>query len=735
MKVFRAHENIPAVAITYAGRCDSYQPIILTSQSTELSPWVITAVSVTIVRDWSISRATIALTAKIGDDKKIPPLPDLSTIRGGRYPYLMEEDEIRIYAGYLDNSSSAIGKHLLDEHPFTVPALDKEVDLIELTKEVGVQGLLNKSKQDIVSNPNKPLAPIFWGFIDQIQIKGDHRAISCVLQCRDRMRVLHDTKTITLGTLQSTSREETITTVGNAGVSTGKVGVMSNLIIEAANTAAGQGVGYGFQVLAQSEKDTTSDICWKPIVGGDLPIYIAKSGLAVPPTLFDSPIFSRKVQEEEPVASEETTNTETSTTEKTDPNEIYMLQSTGLGAMNVNPWIGTEYSAENYPSDPTLWIKHASMKKINPFNIPRFHIWSERAPLQGNGVADVFTVTNKTPANIIIELSQIETLPTDVFCSHVNGDFIYGPRIIDTTGFEDEQRNYRTYFFMTYDKEIFTGCPLEAQRILKLDVASSSLGVFNTLYVLNGQTSNTYTDFIDRLVLYIKSSSAELEALPSGELSEEQKESFYGKGRAVNPPCRNTILVDPYISTFSRNTVIQAAAVISLALNYGRVWSRQVHTIAIEIPGDPTFFPNEAIRVYNTGLHDNGIYVPSNGSTKLDNMLGAIKSIYDPKQVEGIAANSNLEEDEKKVLEDALSAMVNVLEGQAKNEETKKIAQDLNVIGKPLKDLVKKTRDALQPTTDKGNLPVYQVRAIEHVIVTEGDRAGFTTKIEAIASL
>jgi hypothetical protein len=722
MKVFRAHEKIPAVAITYAGRCDAKQPIILTSQLTSLSNWVITAVSSTIVRDWSISRATIALTAKIGDDKSIPKLPNLSAIRGGTYPYLMEEDEIRIYAGYIDSSDTVIGAHLLDEHPFTVPDLVKNNTLkgtstISSTGEVKAD--IDFVKPQIYSDPNKPLAPIFWGFIDQIQIKGDRKAVTCVIQCRDRMRVLHDTKIITLGTLQTSNKVDTITAVGNAGVSPIKVGVMSNLIIEAANTASGQGIGYSYNVLSQAETDTLENLCWKPIVGGDLPIYISDKGLALPPTFFKSEQYATKVTS--------TTDTQKEDSPANNSLSIYKLNSEGLGAMNVNPWIGKDKNIDyvtdaNYPSDPTLWIKHASMKKINPYNIPRFHIWSERAPLQSTGGDNVFTVTNKSPANIIIEMAQIETLPTDVYASHINGDFIYGPRIIDRTGFLDEQRNYRTYFFMKYNPELFTACPLEAQRILKLDVASSSLGVFNTLYVLNGQTGNAYTDFIDRLVLYIKSNSQEFD--PVGK-------DFYGKGRAINPPCKNTVLIDSNLQTFGKDKAVQAAAAIALALNYARIWSRQINTIGIEIPGDPTLFPNEAIRVYNTGLHDDGIYVPQEGTTKIDNLLQAIKAVYNPKEITEATENSNLDEEAKKSVETAISTMIDVLEGRTEKQKS----QDLNLLAKPISTLIKEARKGLTPTSSEGNLPVYQIRSIEHTIVTEGERAGFTSKVEAIASL
>lgn len=694
MKTFRSHEKIPAVALTYAGRTDAFQPIILKSQESNISPWVITTVSVSTVRDWSISRAVIMLTAKIDDTKLLPKLPDLSVIRGGKYPYLMEEDEIRLYAGYVGSSDTIIDKNLLDEHPFDVETISGSTESYQ-----------------IKSDPSKPLCPIFWGFIDQVRYSLNSQGLKCVIECRDRMRVLHDTKMITLGSHQTSNRTSDTSVealaASSKGVRESATGIFPNIIIEAANTAAGQGIGYSATILSNGD-GTNFNGCWKPIVGGKMPIYMRKNDYAFPDSLYDNAYYVDPVQ-----LSEE------------GDSDVFVLNQERLGALTVYPWIDNEnpqYFTENYPDDPTLWIKNAAMRKINPYNIPRFHIWSERAPLVAQAGDNVYQVTNQSPAGMIVELSGIETLPTDVYASHVNGDFIYGPRIIDMSGFNDPNRNFRTYFAMTWDPKIFTVCPLEAQRIIEMDVVSTTLGVFNSLYVLDGQSGGVYHDFIDKLVLFIKSTSPEFEPV-------EDVDSFYGAGRIVNPPCKNTVLVDGNLTSFSTDNAVKAAAALGVAMNYARIWSRQINTIQFEIPGDPTFYPNEAVQVYNTGLHDEGISIPfQSQSGAIDQILNSIRSVVSPDNID-----DQIQAIEDESMKDLISTAINNITTSLDDGDK---PESLRNIGNSLRDLLKEAKSKSIPTSiSKGNLPIYQVRALEHKIVTSGRNPGFTTKIEAIASL
>jgi hypothetical protein len=548
------------------------------------------------------------------------------------------------------------------------------------------------------------------------------------------MRVLHDTKMITLGSHQTSDKEgkvdevqtEVLAATGK-GVAQSSTGIFPNMIIEAANTAAGQGIGYSATVLSNSKKSGFNG-CWKPIVGGLMPIFINGGEYAFPPSLYKSDytfmvnLESGGTAEQVQEGAEETATAEKNTSNSI--NKIFMLDSEKLGAMTVYPWVNNDspqYYSENYPDDPVLWVKQAAFKKVNPFSIPRFHIWSERAPLESHGANNVYQVTDQSPASMIVELAGIENLPTDVYASHVNGDFIYGPRIIDMTGFSDESRSYRTYFAMTWDPGLFTNCPLEAQRIIKMDAVSTSLGVFNNLYVLAKQSGGKYHDFIDSLVLFLKSSSPEYAPKP-------KNTDFYGAGRIVNPPCRNTVLVDSSLTSFSRDNVVKAAAAIGIALNYARIWSRQINTIKLEIPGDPTLYPNEAIRVYNTGLHDEGISIPFNANEgPIDDILGAMRSVIDDKNIA-----ENLGEIDAKLKEVLTTAIESVID--ALDEDVNR--KNLTDIGSSLSDLIDIVKNSSEPTSmTEGNLPIYQIRAIEHVIVTEGAKQGYTTKVEAIASL
>ena len=182
-KIYSPVEPVPVAAVVYAGNKSAYQHILfatrydvkgyysilkgedrkveltasqmretqnLERQDTQLD-WAIKSVNVSLVRDWSISTAMITLTCKLGNPlDPIPPLPDLSSIRGGNYPYLTVEDEIRIYMGYVKSPSTPITADMLDDFP--LEPFDSSGRLIE--------------------KADRPLAPVFWGFIDKVGIEG-----------------------------------------------------------------------------------------------------------------------------------------------------------------------------------------------------------------------------------------------------------------------------------------------------------------------------------------------------------------------------------------------------------------------------------------------------------------------------------------------------------------------------------------------------------------------------------
>ena len=127
MKTFSTQQPVPAAMITAATMANNIQPVLFTTQYgysdtnktvREDVPlkWVIRGLRVTTVRDWNISQAQITLTTSIPSrTDTLPPLPNLKKYRGGNYPYLSKDDEIRIYAGYIDSHNTPLCVEMLDE--------------------------------------------------------------------------------------------------------------------------------------------------------------------------------------------------------------------------------------------------------------------------------------------------------------------------------------------------------------------------------------------------------------------------------------------------------------------------------------------------------------------------------------------------------------------------------------------------------------------------------------------
>jgi len=162
--------------------------------------WAIKSLTVSLYRDWSTSRARIVLTCNLPDaSASIPTLPNVQPFRGGDYPFLTIDDEIRIYAGYIDSPLTPITTSLLDEVPFPLTDIQIETDdqgRVIQENVIPLEGVTQPS-------PNTSLVPIFWGFIDKIDYDGSSRASGhqIILSCRDRVRVMTDTTLISIPSL------------------------------------------------------------------------------------------------------------------------------------------------------------------------------------------------------------------------------------------------------------------------------------------------------------------------------------------------------------------------------------------------------------------------------------------------------------------------------------------------------------------------------------------------------
>lgn len=638
-KYYSDNSRTPAAAITYAGMSTAIQPILFTTQrgyedgytwdKNELSKlypknkwdgiegmesrplcWVIKSLKVTTVRDWAVSTAQIILTINLPNAAdRVPNLPDLSSYRGGNYPYLTYEDEIRIYAGWISSPLTPICADLLDQHP---------IDLCPSGLSVDVNG--NKvcdpeGESLFTTDRDRPMAPIFWGFIDTVNVIVD-KGIQCVIHCRDRSRIFSDTKIISIPALQGSQLVDSSKDAA-AGVSALASGDRDNILLQVARAAAG-----GTLNAAQS----LDKLCWKQVLGTE------------------------------------------------DPATKKFTGYTG---------VGTESAVRNSPpADPSGWVRAAMFKLMDKETRPRFHMWVQRPPyVKGNGAA-VFQILDRSPIEVVRFLADTEERPTDFYSSHVNGDFIFAPRVLDTSGFYDPERMYRTYFFKTYPKDSNSTPPPSNQMIIDMRVTSSSLGTFNRFVIVDSQSGGTYGDFMDNIQMAMEVNNWALE------------------GRKVTPPCRNNIVYDGSLSTYGGNT---AGAALVVGLSQARTWSRELAAMQMTVIGDPTLYPGEAVRVYNSVLHDFATSV-NPGTPE------SIKAMEDQQKLwEDLSLDSS---------KSRFDSMGESLKDPTKNEIAREEIKNMQKCRLPTGDYI---------------LPVYKIRAVQHNLFAQGNDIGYTSKVEMIA--
>jgi hypothetical protein len=130
--------------------------------------------------------------------------------------------------------------------------------------------------------------------------------------------------------------------------------------------------------------------------------------------------------------------------------------------------------------------------------------------------------------------------------------------------------------------------------------------------------------------------------------------------------------------------------------------ARDNTTIIFKVIGDSSFYPGEAVRVFNTVLHSKGTFTFNATSTSTAVFL---KSLYD--EVEKIKATAI----------------------QQGGGATKKVVN--------LDEVIDRMRTVAGAPSDDLNqaLPMYKVRAITHSLKANGNDAGYTTKIVAIADI
>ena len=617
MKTYSTEAATPAAAITLATSNSNTQPILFTNhfgdkgtyensegktKDVELK-WVIKDITVTLTRDWDISQAQIVLTCELPDKSmREPPLPDVSIYRGGDNPYLGKEDEIRIYAGYVESSTTPITADLLDEIPF---------DFTDIKTQV---------KQS--HNKNKPLCPIFWGFIDTMKYSGTPTGSTLTIQCRDRVRVFADTRIVSLVAFQGKQNSEgsNKTSVGDQVVdpTATEQGIVSGdrteILMQLANAAAGN--PYGQNPRDLEKKGVT---CWKLVKPGEI-----VKGFTV------------------------------------DQDKNITVQ---------------------FPSeDPAQWVQTTTCRIMADKATPRFNIWNERPPIVKGESQATLQVLNKVPLEIIDFIAKTEERPMDFFASHINGDFILGPRVKDESGFKDEHRSYRTYFHRTAPDGMI---PTYNQMIQKIEATDTTLFSFNNFNIIDSsKTKGGGTSLIGAIRKGYSALSTSLTK------------------RSPSPPCKTQIIYDGGLASYD-NPELGATY---LAMAHAKIWSRDITGIEMEVVGDPTFYPSEAIRVYNTYLHDYKTY------TVMDSTKDTSKDIREYR-----------DDVEKNV-------------APAMKTETQDQKKDTSADNNLSKAIGKYFANRLPSDIDKFVLPYYSVRVVQHKLTTQGDK-GYTTKLSCVSDI
>ena len=706
------------------------------------SNWFLRDAEVEVTRDWPICKAKLIVTCKLNDDGSIPSLKEIeqgfnyqltpnkndSTGKQVNYTllpngrFLGVDDEIRIYAGY--KSNTCVSMNDLGQYPFKFSyfkAEDKqqltEQDIKNVTNyEIILKDLeeissinveapfrtqnnkdLDKIKQILINingefvvapeagraklapfavefklserktnlvitddssfktfinnvkgqlelliskyqlynkitvgdyESDKPLAPIFWGFIDSVDFIGNSSAgIQIIYNLRDRSRILADTKIITIPFLNVGSDEK------------GAFEGLRHKTIEGVYRASNGGI-----YLDNSYTNATSSQWRENFNAGSII------------TLWDNAYKDSKDPKKGRVSD-----------------QIKTIQE------NTNALAEERIRFAAAIENPARWVIANSFlqNETNPYD-PLFHIWTLQPPLVAGSGPTTMQIINKSPFEILSYLANTEVMPIDFFCSHVNGHFMFAPRILDTTGLTDQERGNRLYFFF----DCFDRVPESRSLIKDIRVTTSTIGVYNRFTVSSADFNNPTNSSLKDIVSVVDVASANT------------------KSKKI--PIKQHIIVDPKIRNASKELVGTStiAAAQALALTTASTMARDNITVIMKVIGDSSFYPGEAIRVYNTVLHNNGILTfKNNGAQSL-----FLKTLYE--EVQKIKSQQIKQSGQQEKIVTLDQALSNIR--QVSGEETSQI-NDV--------------------------LPMYKIRAITHSLKASGNDAGYTTKIIAIGDI
>lgn len=274
---------------------------------------------------------------------------------------------------------------------------------------------------------------------------------------------------------------------------------------------------------------------------------------------------------------------------------------------------------------------------------PAFYIYTSRVGISTQNTAQLM-IRQQHPIDMIKTLTMQEVYPTEMFQSHVDGNFYYYPRASDYNSLNDPKRYFRTYFFRTVpsleqkDFINYNGYPSSIKVDDNTVFETTSEGNFQLKRVISktldvqgpvdtrsttetnlGSVTNSNTTIVPLLppdpnqmlvslryeqssigvftnfILYKSNTHDQLVTTEWTMHLELIPDAFYGRdGKQVPIANKFVRIEDPNIKTPA-----EGAAVL---LNAARVYARAVQVASIIINGDPSVTPGEVFQIFGAPL-------------------------------------------------------------------------------------------------------------------------------------
>lgn len=550
------------------------------------SNWVIQSISSTVQRFWTTSTATITITCPAEYPNFFPPPLPIIKQNTKQEHFLQQEDEICIWLGYVDQ---------LYLNPEDLPKL--------------------------MEGDDPRLLRVFVGVIDTIGIVGTDKGFKYTIQCRDRMRYLMDTR-VTLSPFDAAQDKSFM----NKALGGSDIAVVRSMVIL---KLAQLGIGYVEQL-----GKTPLNLNGISIIGGK----IQDLGLVSAPNKGQVSVVTD--------SAGNTTTTRTITNQGTPV--ITITKETAAEKIAAALKKKTAFYTETY-LPPDFFYNHAnrplaggiSNRILDLSATPLFNIMTSRPAFNTETVTRAYTIEEQVPIEIIKFLSNQEVYQTEVFCSHVDGNYYYIPRSGDMSGLNDDRRFNRTYYYRyappglanldfinriklegsKYPDFDFTdiGDPSAKPPIPQDKVSIDVTRAFRTVpdygqAILNWKQDVTTVAMITNFIVSNSSPTAQKEG--GKVLVHMSARPAFLSGLDIAG--RNKYIIDETIATVTEATAVAAQV--------ARLHSKDLRAGAMTLIGDPSLVPGEIVQVVGNPMYPH--------LTELPEIIRERKAAYDYLQVD-----------------------------------------------------------------------------------------------------